>query len=124
MVSAVNLRPDIHRFPRHEDEKLAAVLLKMMGMMMVMMMMIVMTKMVRAGRQSQEWADLPIREISIILVSLPPLCYPLTSTSVSTSTSRTTSRTRTILGTFFYCSPDMRFVKKITRPDFWANNFT
>ena len=97
MVSAVNLRPDIHRFPRHEDETLAAVLLMMMVMMMVMMMMIVMTKMVRAGRQSQEWADLPIREISIILVSLPPLCYPLTSTSVSTSTLRTTSRTRTIL---------------------------
>ena len=95
MVSAVNLRPDIHRFPRHEDETLAAVLLMMVMMMMMMMMM--MTKMVRAGRQSQEWADLPIREISIILVSLPPLCYPLTSTSVSTSTSRTTSRTRTIL---------------------------
>ena len=93
MVSAVNLRPDIHRFPRHEDETLAAVLL----MMVMMMMMMMMTKMVRAGRQSQEWADLPIREISIILVSLPPLCYPLTSTSVSTSTSRTTSRTRTIL---------------------------
>ena len=94
MVSAVNLRPDIHRFPRHEDETLAAVLLMMVMMMMMMMKM---TKMVRAGRQSQEWADLPIREISIILVSLPPLCYPLTSTSVSTSTSRTTSRTRTIL---------------------------
>ena len=93
MVSAVNLRPDIHRFPRHEDETLAAVLLMMMMMMMMMMKM---TKLVRAGRQSQEWADLPIREISIILVSLPPLCYPLTSTSVSTSTSRATSRTRTI----------------------------
>ena len=96
MVSAVNLRPDIHRFPRHEDETLAAVLLMMMVMMMMMMMM-KMTKLVRVGRQSQEWADPPIREISIILVSLPPLCYPLTSTSVSTSTSRTTSRTRTIL---------------------------
>ena len=115
MVSAVNLRPDIHRFPRHEDETLAAVLL----MMMVMMMMIVMTKMVRAGRQSQEWADPPIREISIILVSLPPLCYPLTSTSVSTST----SRTRTILGTFSYCSPDMRFVKKNYTTGFLGKQF-